>query len=357
MKVLTIVRCDCPRERPAQQRPGSVARIAQKCVLGWADGASREQPPQVASAGIQDRTPVQGRHRCPYPAVCYPRTGDGRPSRAGIAVPVVAGAAMRQGASRTWKRAEFLGRSVAAFCKHAATTCRLVLVQVRARPLAENSILHGGVWSGWRHGGRAAQGSRGGGRRRRLAPWRGRSVRPDGRVRCRQACAMRYGVVQWANRPEDSDASQAIHPVVAWLASRGAGRRIGAPAGAVQHGGGGNCQGAASAGSAVARGDVENCMRPNGPQHTRCGRGSTGGRNARETVVAAGARGSRQVEPRLGSATVDVATLLHASKHFGPRGFPQAALRRENECVVRLSQVFPSRNLGGGPCLRSFQRD
>ena len=36
-------------------------------------------------------------------------------------------------------RGEFLGRPVAAFCKHAATTYRPVLGQVRARPLAEIS--------------------------------------------------------------------------------------------------------------------------------------------------------------------------------------------------------------------------
>ena len=72
-------------------------------------------------------------------------------------------------------------------------------------------------------------------------PWRGRSVRPDsrtvtGRFRCRRACSMRYGlevkrddpsadasgravrsalVMQWAGRSEDSEASQATHPVVA----------------------------------------------------------------------------------------------------------------------------------------------
>ena len=59
----------------------------------------------------------------------------------------------------------------------------------------------------------------------------------------------------------------------------------------------------------------------------------------RETVAAAGAKGSRQAGPWLGSATVDVATLLHASKHFGPGGFPRAARRRDNDCVVRLSSV------------------
>ena len=54
-------------------------------------------------------------------------------------------------------RAEFSGRPVAAFCKHAATTCRSVLGQLRARPLAENSIVHGGAWSGWRPGERAGR--------------------------------------------------------------------------------------------------------------------------------------------------------------------------------------------------------
>ena len=119
---------------------------------------------------------------------------------------------------------------------------------------------------------------------------------------------------------------------------------------------GGACQCAVSAGRAVARGPGENRMRPNGPQHTRCGCGSTGGRTVRETVAAAGARGSRRVGPRLGSATGDVATLLQASKHFGPEGFPRAAQRRKNTCVVRLFQRFLPRNLGGCPCLRICPR-
>ena len=85
--------------------------------------------------------PVQNWRIHPDPAVYYPRTGDNVASRAEGHVPVVAGAAMRQGASGRVDPGGFPDRPVAAFCKHAATTCRPVSAQVRARPLAENSIL------------------------------------------------------------------------------------------------------------------------------------------------------------------------------------------------------------------------
>ena len=114
----------------------------------------------MTSAGVQDRTPIQDWRECLNRLVYYPRTGDGRPSGAGDGVPVVAGAAMRQGASGTVSQGVFSDRPVAAFSKHAATTCRPVSGQGRARPLAENSILHGGAWSGWRPGERAGRGSR-----------------------------------------------------------------------------------------------------------------------------------------------------------------------------------------------------
>ena len=67
------------------------------------------------------------------------------PSGAEDCVPVVAGAAMRQAPSRTGERGGFPDRPVAAFCKHAATTCRPVLGHVRARPLAEKKHFAAGV--------------------------------------------------------------------------------------------------------------------------------------------------------------------------------------------------------------------
>ena len=214
----------------------------------------------------------------------------------------------------------------------------------------------------------------------RAGPWRGRSVRPGRRkpgrasqvqaglrdaIRSRgearrpfSGCFLSGGAeCLRAGRSEDSEASQATNPVVAWLPSRGAGSRIGAPGGAVRHGGGRKLPECSFGWQCCGTWGWGEPQRPNGPQHTRCGCESTGGRTVRETVVAAGARGSRHVGPPLGSATVDVATLLQASKHFGPGGFPRAARRRDHECVVRLFQVLPPRNLGGGPCLRSGQWD
>ena len=158
-----------------------------------------------------------------------------------------------------------------------------------------------------------------------------------------------------AGRSEDSEASQATNPVVACLPNRGEGRRTGP-------------QEARCGGAETARVQLRLAVLWHvGMGRTACGPTDHNTRDvgvaAREvalcerTVAAAGARGSRQVGPRLGSATGGVATLLHASKHFGPGGFPRAARRRDNDCVVRLFQVVPPRNLGGGPCLRSGQRD
>ena len=57
--------------------------------------------------------------------------------------------------------------------------------------------------------------------------------------------------------------------------------------------------------------------------------------------------------PGLGSGGRGVVALelCKFCKHFWPEGFPTAGGWGENDCVVRLFQGFPPRNLGGGPCL------
>ena len=147
---------------------------------------------------------------------------------------------------------------------------------------------------------------------------------PSADASCRAVRSAR--VMRWTGRSEVSDASQAIHPVVAWLPSRGAGRRIGAPGGAVRRGGGGNCQSAASAGRAAAREDGENRKRPRlTTTHAMCVRENGRPKCARDGV-ATGARGSRQVGPQLGSAPTmwrrcykRASTLVQGASQ-GPRG-------------------------------------
>ena len=128
------------RGPPSAGDKGAYARVAR--------GVGRKERRRGCRSAPQSK--VGGGAHIPW---CATRVQEmQRASGAGEGVPVVAGAAMRQGALRPGGDDEFPGRPVAAFCKTTARTCRPVLGQVRARSVAEGSSWQGRAGSGWRHG-------------------------------------------------------------------------------------------------------------------------------------------------------------------------------------------------------------
>ena len=110
---------------------GAWARVAREAAgRSFGGGAwSHPSPRSAAGPGFSGVVPAYRR---------WTSVGSRRPT------PCRSWRSYAPGVSRPVSRGVFSGRPVAAFCKHAATTCRPGLGQVRARPLAENSILRSG---------------------------------------------------------------------------------------------------------------------------------------------------------------------------------------------------------------------
>ncbi len=170
-----------------------------------------------------------------------------------------------------------------------------------------------------------------------------------GQVQAGLRDAVRSGAVGWSFRGQRCVASDT--PGGSVTAESGSGAPDRAPGGAVRHGG-----------AAAARVQLQLAgLRHVGMGRTACGptdhNTSALGVEAGGSQCArdGGRRRSQEISSSRTAAGVsnrgwgDAATCEQA---LWSRGFPRAVRRRDNECVVRLFQVFPPRNLGGGPYLR-----